>query len=36
LALVEYWLNIVLLGFMLLAGIEYGHRAHLFQEAGER
>jgi uncharacterized membrane protein len=29
-ALVEYWLNIVLLGFMLLAAFEYGLRAHLF------
>ena len=33
-ALVEYWLNIVLLGFMLLAALEYGVRAHLFEEAG--
>ncbi|HSS93748.1 MAG TPA: TMEM175 family protein [Candidatus Dormibacteraeota bacterium] len=33
LALVEYWLNIVLLGATLLAGLEYGLRAHLFQEA---
>jgi uncharacterized membrane protein len=33
LALVEYWLNIVLLGGMLLASLEYGLRAHLFQEA---
>ena len=31
-ALVEYWLNIVLLGGMLLAAAEYGLRAHLFQE----
>jgi uncharacterized membrane protein len=31
-SLVEYWLNIVLLGVMLLAGAEYGLRAHLFQE----
>jgi len=30
LALVEYWLNIVLLGATLLAGLEYGIRAHLF------
>ena len=29
-ALAEYWLNIVLLGFMLLAAFEYGLRAHLF------
>jgi len=33
-AVVEYWLNIVLLGFMLLAALEYGVRAHLFDEAG--
>jgi uncharacterized membrane protein len=32
-ALVEYWLNIVLLGAMLLIAAEYGLRAHLFQEA---
>ena len=32
-ALVEYWLNIVLLGFMLLAAFEYGLRAHLFDES---
>ena len=31
-ALVEYWLNIVLLGGMLLASAEYGLRAHLFHE----
>jgi len=30
-ALVEYWLNIVLLGLMLLAGAEYGLRARLFR-----
>jgi len=36
LALVEYWLNIVLLGMTLLAGLEYGLRAHLFQDAMER
>jgi uncharacterized membrane protein len=35
-ALVEYWLNIVILGFTLLAGSEYAHRSHLFREAGER
>jgi uncharacterized membrane protein len=35
-ALVEYWLNIVLLGFMLLAGLEYGLRAHLFEETRQR
>jgi uncharacterized membrane protein len=32
LALVEYWLNIVLLGGMLLAAFEYGLHAHLFRE----
>jgi uncharacterized membrane protein len=32
-ALIAYWLNIVLLGGMLLAGAEYGLRAHLFGEA---
>jgi len=31
-ALVEYWLNIVLLGMTLLAGLQYGLRAHLFKE----
>jgi uncharacterized membrane protein len=31
-ALIEYWLNIVLLGASLLAGLEYGLRAHLFKE----
>ena len=31
-ALLEYWLNIVLLGTMLLAGLEYGLRAGLFEE----
>jgi len=36
LALVEYWLNIVLLGGMLLASLEYALRAHLFQEAEQR
>ena len=35
-SLVEYWLNIVLLGGMLLAGLEYGLRAHLFHEAQAR
>src|SRR5713101_3233430 len=35
LALVEYWLNIVLLGGMLLAALEYALRAHLFREAEE-
>jgi uncharacterized membrane protein len=32
LALIEYWLNIVLLGATLFAGLEYGLRAHLFGE----
>jgi uncharacterized membrane protein len=31
-ALVEYWLNIVLLGIMLLAGLQYGLRAGLFKQ----
>jgi uncharacterized membrane protein len=31
-ALIEYWLNIVLLGGALLAALEYGLRAHLFRE----
>jgi len=35
-ALVEYWLNIVLLGASLLAGLAYGLRANLFQEEGRR
>ena len=35
-ALVEYWLNIVLLGLMLLAAFEYGLRADLFPEANRR
>ena len=35
-ALVVYWLNIVVLGFALLLGTEYAHRAHLFQEASEQ
>ena len=30
-ALVEYWLNILLLGVTLLAGLEYGLRAGLFK-----
>jgi uncharacterized membrane protein len=33
-ALIEYWLNIVLLGASLLASLEYGLRAHLFREEG--
>jgi uncharacterized membrane protein len=32
-ALVEYWLNIVLLGMTLLAGLQYGLRAGLFRQA---
>jgi uncharacterized membrane protein len=31
-ALVEYWLNIVLLGVTLLVGLQYGLRARLFKE----
>jgi uncharacterized membrane protein len=31
-ALVEYWLNIVLLGMTLLAGLQYGLRAGLFNQ----
>ena len=31
-ALVAYWLNIVLLGMTLLAGLQYGIRAGLFKE----
>jgi uncharacterized membrane protein len=31
-ALFEYWLNVVLLGATLLAGLEYGLRATLFKE----
>ena len=36
LALVEYWLNIVLLGGMLLAAIEYARRANLFMDPEPR
>jgi uncharacterized membrane protein len=36
LALVEYWLNIVLLGGILWVALEYAFRAHLFQESEER
>jgi uncharacterized membrane protein len=32
-ALVEYWLNIVLLGMTLLAGLQYGRHADLFEPA---
>jgi uncharacterized membrane protein len=35
-ALVEYWLNIVLLGGTLLAAFEYALRAHLFDETVQR
>jgi uncharacterized membrane protein len=35
LALLVYWLNILVLGFVLLAGAEYGLRTHLFQAEGE-
>lgn len=35
-ALLEYWLNIVLLGVALLAALEYGLRADLFREEGRR
>jgi uncharacterized membrane protein len=31
-ALIEYWLNIVLLGAALLVALEYGLRAHLFKD----
>lgn len=33
-ALIEYWLNIVLLGAVLLASLQYGLRANLFREEG--
>jgi uncharacterized membrane protein len=33
-ALIEYWLNIVLLGGALLWGLLYGLRANLFREEG--
>ena len=36
LALIEYWLNIVLLGATLFVGLEYGLRAHLFGEEAAR
>jgi uncharacterized membrane protein len=36
LALVEYWLNIVLLGMTLLASLQYGIRAGLFKETDVR
>jgi uncharacterized membrane protein len=34
-ALLVYWLNIVILGFVLLAGAEYALRAHLFATEGQ-
>jgi uncharacterized membrane protein len=34
-ALLVYWLNILVLGFVLLAGAEYALRAHLFAAEGE-
>lgn len=34
-ALVEYWLNIVLLGLTLYAALEYGLRAKLFAETAQ-
>lgn len=33
-ALIEYWLNIVLLGATLFAALQYGLHANLFDEAG--
>jgi uncharacterized membrane protein len=35
-ALVEYWLNIVLLGMTLLVGLQYGLHARLFKETDMR
>ncbi len=35
-ALVEYWLNILLLGAALFAGLEYGLRSGLFREESRR
>lgn len=35
-ALIVYWLNIVLLGLTLFAGLEYGLRAKLFREEDSR
>lgn len=35
LALLMYWLNILVLGFVLLAGAEYALRTHLFRAEGE-
>jgi uncharacterized membrane protein len=36
LAVFEYWLNIVLLGATIYAGLEYGVRAKLFREENQR
>lgn len=35
-ALIEYWLNILVLGFALLLGVEYGIRAKLFPEGQQQ
>ena len=35
-ALVIYWLNILVMGFALLAGVEYGRRAGLFPESRQQ
>jgi uncharacterized membrane protein len=35
-ALIVYWLNIVLLGLTLFAGLEYGLRSNLFREEDRR
>jgi len=35
-ALAEYWLNILLLGLTLLAGLQYGLRAGLFKQPDMR
>lgn len=35
-AVIEYWLNIVLLGATIFAGLEYGLRAKLYQEENQR
>ena len=35
-ALIVYWLNILLLGLTLFAGLEYGLRANLFREEDRR
>ena len=36
LALIEYWLNILILGYTLLLGVEYGIRARLFPEGQQQ